>query len=128
MSTFTVSLDVEFSDEDVITNIFLSGAFSWGWWQSVDYDTPDGGIVVRVDDPEGDESVNHLPYVEKVILFDDIRRVMGNICADAYPNPEYYALAKKQIMDGIRTGDFDFDACGADEIIQIAMFGKVVFA
>lgn len=120
--TFPVHLDVEFSDEDITENILWSGCFQYSWW--TDYQEIPGGIRISYCDPDDDT----VPQEHKNVLFSDIRRVMANICADAYPNTGRYSLAKKQIMDGIRTGDWDFDADGSDEIMQIAMYGEVVYS
>lgn len=120
--TFPVRLDVEFSDEDITENILWSGCFRYHWW--VDYQEIPGGIRISYCDPDDDT----VPQEHKNVLFDDIRRVMGNICADAYPNADRYAFAKRIIMDGIRTGDFDIDDYSGDEIMQIATFGEVMYS
>lgn len=117
--TFPVRLDVEFSDEEITENILWSGCFQYTWW--VDYQEIPGGIRISYCDPDDDT----VPQEHKNVLFNDIRRVMGNICADAYPNAKFYAYAKRAIMDGIRTGDWDFDSDSSDEIMQIAVFGWV---
>ena len=119
--TFPVRLDVEFSDFDIDENIIYSGLWQYNWW--VDYQpTIDGWRITTVDPDTGRDQRC------KNVSRDDIRRVMGNILADAYPHPDYYSLAKQQILDGImRSGDFDFDADGADQIMQIAVFGEVIY-
>ena len=120
--TFPVRLDVEFSDDDIDLHIMGSGCFMWGWWYSVDTAPVSPGFLIKVMDPNHDDEV-----LSKVITYRSIRRVLSNICADAYPNAEFYSSAKRTIMEGIRTGDWDFDSDAADQIMQIAMFGKVVF-
>lgn len=118
--TFQVRLDVEFSDEDIDLNIMGSGFPIYEWWYSIE-DDPDG-YVIAAEHPDEDG------IFSKTITYDDIRRVMGNMLADAYPKPQYYYLAKKQIMDSIRTGDWDLDAEAADEIMQVAFYGSVMFS
>lgn len=120
--TLRVSLDVEFSDDDITENILWSGCFQYTWW--TDYQEIPGGIRISYCDPDDDT----VPQEHKSVLFNDIRRVMGNMLANAYPNAGGYALANRQIMDGIRTGDWDFDAWGSDQIMQIATFGEVVYS
>lgn len=119
--TFPVRIDVEFTDDDIDMHILGSGCFRWSWWRKVSVMSSQGFVGIVADNPFGNGNI------EKTITYDDIRRVMGNMLADAYPCPDYYRLAKQQIMDGIRTGDFDFDADGADQIMQCATFGEVVF-
>ena len=118
--TFPVRIDVEFTDEDIEVHIIGSGLWQYHWW--VDYQPIVDGFRITFVDPDTGRDERH-----KNVYYNDIRRVMGNMLADAYRNPEYYYLAKKQIMDGIRIGDWDFDAEGADEIMQIAVFGEVIY-
>lgn len=119
--TFPIRLDVEFTDEDIDLHIMGSGLWQYNWW--VDYQPIVDGWRISVVDPDTGRGQQH-----KNVTCDDIRRVMGNMLADAYPHPDHYSLAKQQILDGImRSGDFDFDADGADQIMQIAVFGEVIY-
>lgn len=120
--TFPVRLDVEFTNDDIDLNIMGSGCFTWEWYYNVTVMSSQGFVGIMAANPKEEGSI------EKTITYDHIRRVMGNMLADAYPKPDYYAYAKRIIMEGIRTGDWDFDSDSADQVMQVAMFGEVVYS
>ena len=123
--TFPVRLDVEFTDEMIIDHISGGGAFGWEWWYSVNRD--DKGYTIEAENPNGDE------VVTKFVSFDGVREAMAQILAGFFVThtrmgtPIGPASAYQQIMDGVRTGDFDIDSDGADQIMQIAVFGRVIY-
>ena len=118
--TVTAKVEFSFTDEDIDMHIFGSGLEQYGWWWR--FQNTDNGYVVKAEDPNfPDEGVK---TISKTITNDDIRRVMGEILEGKH---QCAGAAKWQIQNGIGTGDFDIDADGADLIMQIATYGKVIY-
>lgn len=118
--TVTAKVEFSFTDEDIDLHIFGSGLGQYDWWWR--FQNADNGYVVKAEDPHyPDEGVK---TISKTVTNDDIRRVMGEILEGKH---QCAGAAKWQIQNGIGTGDFDIDADGADLIMQIATYGKVIY-
>jgi hypothetical protein len=118
--TVTAKIEFPFTDDDIDLHIFGSGFEYYGWWWQ--FKTVDNGYVVTAEDPNyPDDGVK---TISKTVSNDDIRRVMGEILERKH---QYTGNARWQIQNGIGAGDFEIDADGADLIMQVAMYGKVVF-
>ena len=115
--TVTATITFPFSDEDIDLHIMGSGFNMWEWWQALNNQPSEGFIGVAAENPY-DGGV-----VTKRVLYDDIRRVIGEILSGQHD----FTIAREQLANG-NLDEIDLDADGADQIMQIAVFGKVVFS
>lgn len=121
---------------DTWTHIMGSGATQWEWYQDTSC-TPDN--VGESDSPadyhnwtftftdpgEGDDEPKTYTVGHKDVM-QAMRKMVSN------DRPEYVsdaAVRECKYFLNAETRDFDtdFDACTADEVLQVAAFGKVIY-
>lgn len=110
-----------------------SGALSWSWWQSATVagaDTPEWAATLTCEDGNGGTktmTVNH------ALVLKTARYVVANVGKTLRtPRGSEYPAWSRQLERecwNLLTDpdDSDLDACVADELLQLAMFGEVVF-
>lgn len=104
-----VKVAIEFDPQEVWAQIFGASPESYSWWYSIkhitgDWDSP-GEVEIRAEDPQGDDN----PSVGGIYVPMDVIEAAEKTAAQ-------YAL------------DFeDLDASAADIVLQIMVYGEVVF-
>lgn len=114
--------------QDTFDHMLGSGALSYSWWHAVDvngiepngYDaTPEWSAVITADNGDGGEvtkTINHATVLKAA------RQVMVKL-------PQYGSSAlEREVRNLIFDADeTDFDACSADELLQVMVIGEIVF-
>lgn len=110
-----ITEDVVWSDEDISDHIIGSGALSYSWWLDVEQVDNRYYIVVDAEDEVGDAIVR----VDAADFADEARKcVAGEWSA-------YQTGTGQTVADVIRKDDLDADA--VDTILQMAVFGEIVY-
>lgn len=111
----TVKVSREMDRDELWSNVFGTAGESWSWWRGIAYrdgatwESPgeSGHVILRVEDPDNDGKV-----IEKRVGIDDV------VCAaEWYVRSGYEKLAP---LD-------DLDASASDVILQLMVFGEVVY-
>lgn len=107
-------------DKELWSEILGSGWETWDWWQGheyapgADWDQP-GSLTVTVVSPDDDaDTVTVTVSVEQVAAALDVAIRAGLVDA----------------CTGVpisRSDEFDWDACSGDTVMQMAVFGEVVY-
>lgn len=112
MATITITV----KDEQLWSAVLGSAFETWSWWRDVsyptgsDWETP-GTVMLTLDDPEHGESDGVL--LSRTLTIDDI--VRG------------YQLLLQQFQFDVTPYDLDFDAVSGDAVLQLAIFGELVY-
>ena len=124
----------------LVDSVLDSGWQDWSWWRGMDWDecTDDLDAVVLTvagDDPnltEEDDDDPNRAYVEKALTGWDILRALATwwrtreSVLDAGDVERFRRGHLLGWSDG--DGDLDLDACDGDAIVQIALYGEIVYA
>lgn len=113
--TVTATIEFAFTDEDIETHIFGSGFQTWEWWHN--FESFDWGYRIHAENPVNDNDFS------RDCSYDDIRRTVGEILSGKHD----FTIARAQLANG-NVDEMDLDSDGADQIMQIAVFGEVVFS
>lgn len=115
---------------DDTASIFIgSGALNYGWYNVIEFSgidyvdksEDDWRVVVTVPDYDDEKHT-----IDHAILMRAVRRIArkeGRDIPHLSPDVRYECLS---LVFG-RADDVDFDADFADQVIQVALFGKIVF-
>jgi hypothetical protein len=112
--TVTATIEFPFTDEDIEMHIFGSGFGTWDWWQ--EFYNEEDGYTIEAENPNADG------FIRRFVSYDKIRSVVGDILSGRVQ----CSLARQQLAYG-NVQEMDLDADGADQIMQIVVFGEVVF-
>jgi hypothetical protein len=112
--TVTATIEFPFTNEDIELHIFGSGFMSWDWWH--EFERSDWGYRIHAENPVNDNDFS------RDCSYDDIRRTVGDILSGRVQ----CSLARQQLAFG-NVDEMDLDADGADQLMQIVVFGEVVF-
>ena len=109
----------EVSEQEVYDLITGTGAMSMPWWKSVKtYKSIDGGPAVYLEHDPAEEG----GPLHTIVSLSDIVRAAGRALA-----PHLGATQGSDEHDAIHKGLGYLDAAGADNVLQIAVFGRAVF-
>lgn len=114
--------------QDTFDHMIGSGALSYEWWHAVDvngvkangYDAEDDwSAVISADNGDGGEAtatINH------ALVLKTARAIIKD-------HPQYAsdALIRESRHLIFNADETDFDACSADEFLQIMVLGEIVF-
>lgn len=114
--TVTATIEFPFTNEDIEMHIFGSGFQTWAWWHR--FERFDWGYRIHAENPVNDNDFS------RDCSYDDIRRTVGEIISGKHGS---MPLVREQLANG-NVDEMDLDADGADQIMQIATYGEVVFA
>lgn len=109
-----IVLPVEVDAEDFWSNVLGSAWETWDWWVRLDYSEGSdwdklGEITITAQDPNADWE-DEQPTITKTLTVEDLAAAYG-----------------KCISEGHRFNLEDLDASDGDCVIQMAMFGEVVY-
>ena len=113
--TVTATIEFPFTDEDIEMHIFGSGFQTWDWWH--EFERFAWGYRIHAENPMNDSDFSC------DCTYDDIRRTVGEIISGKHN----VFLPRHQLANG-NVDEMDLDSDGADQIMQIAVFGEVVFS
>lgn len=107
--------------QDTQDHMLGSGALSWDWWRNevtVNADTPDWESVLTI---EGEDE-----NISFTIRHSTIMRIARKIIRNKpeYASDELVRQCRNLVFNADET---DFDASSADELLQVTVFGKVVY-
>lgn len=118
----------EFKESDVFDHFIGSGALAWEWW----HETGHSGIDERGDAADGwhievEFGVDGEDEVYPMVL--DAHRIWKAIaaCASGHLSTVSSTLAEECTLFILRPEHVDFDADTADQVLQVAACGKVVY-
>lgn len=108
-----ITVPVQFKAEDFWSEIMGSAWESWDWWVTLDYSEGAdwdkvGEITVTSWDGEGECEEDGT--LTKTLTIQDLAEAYG-----------------KCLAEGCRINIHDLDACQGDQILQMAMFGEIVY-
>jgi hypothetical protein len=132
MGKYVVVLDEkdEPTQEDTASHIFGAIPHTYDWWRGITehwdtQDAPDGWTAtIRVTDPEDEnEERTIVKTITHTDLMDAMRKIIsGEIGEDVTDS------CKGACRDFVFNRDAaDFDAATSDEVLQVAVLGKVVY-
>lgn len=116
------------TEQDVFDHIMGAGAFTFPWWYDVEYAGIEGldvhdfwSATIWVENPDDG--------LETIIFAVDHAQIMATLDVIANAAPEYVSRETvKQARLLLNDPDeADFDACTADEVLQVMAFGDVVY-
>lgn len=120
MSTMKTTLTREVTDEEVADLIHGTGALAWEWWHSVDPEERDGvaGYLFGVENTDDGPQV-----MKRWVSVQDIATAAGEYLT---------SVTEVGPLDGDHRDARDeslgyLDASGADNVLQRAVLGAVVF-
>jgi len=136
---FEIKKTIKFNDEDLVD--ILSSALSGGvgYWAFVEYN-PEGYRLAKnllVENGVEEDSICYedvllqMLKIDFPIYFDDIEEYDENnrYNGNKLTLKKLESGIKQSIIENFWDGDWcKFDACVADNIIQLALFGEVVYA
>jgi hypothetical protein len=106
-----IIVPVAIEAEDFWSHILGSAWETWDWWTGVDYlDGSDWDKVGEVKITGWDGETEGETLITKTLNIGDLAEAYGKCLAEGY-----------------RFNLDDFDACDGDAVIQMAMFGEVVY-
>lgn len=115
--TLTKQSSVTLDADDLWSAVMGSGWETWPWWQSVkylegDWDVP-GRVQVSIDDPDAEDAAL-VRVITLSALIDAVHTVNERGFVD--------------LCTGRPIDWEDLDACVGDLVLQIAIFGKEIYA
>lgn len=114
----TVKMQVEIDDDELWSMIFGAAAGTWSWWRAMDFaDGCDwniaGECTLVIENPDYDEDeLGSKETIEKVVTVSDLAAGIS-----ALDDPFVYRQLKNE----------DFDADGADRVLQFVVLGAVAY-
>lgn len=114
MYKFMIRYPVAMTEEALVDHLVYSGADCYSWWRSIEI-TDTGELLLAADDPKdynGEE-----PAVSKMLPLSEVAEEIQMIL-DNPSTPEH-------VIRSFADDDVDSDA--ADVILQILLFGKVIY-
>ncbi|MCX4687324.1 hypothetical protein OG401_23980 [Kitasatospora purpeofusca] len=118
---------------DVWDHIIGAHGLSWDWWSECrgtdgwDYqgDAPDGwGMAVKLDNPNADGRLSFT--LDARVIMRAIRKI-ANKGVDGPSHAQPSDACVRECRALIFKGDADFDAATADEVLQVAVLGRIVY-
>jgi hypothetical protein len=111
MRTYTATLPVEWTREEILDSVYGNGAFAWEWWVELEFPaTPENTTDVIATGKFGDDD----DWSDFAVTFDSWLRALAKT-ATLYPH------WRSSIIDK------DIDADLGDVILQVAVHGDTVY-
>ncbi|QXN74006.1 hypothetical protein SEA_BLAB_80 [Microbacterium phage Blab] len=116
--TLSVSLTREIDPQEIEDMIFGTGMLTWSWWRRT---------------PEKQIREGATGYLMRFVCPDDSGKNATFIPLQRIVDAAAKYLSTRSPLDGDETSARDdslgyFDALGADNVMQIAVFGEVIYA
>lgn len=107
---------VPVNEAELWSSTFGSGWETYSWWIQYrfiegDWDVP-GKVYLKADDPNSDE------YIQRELTVNDLLEAWQKILN--IPGGVWHCGQQMNDID-------DFDACVGDNVLQMAMFGEIVY-
>jgi|HubBroStandDraft_2_1064218.scaffolds.fasta_scaffold570944_1 hypothetical protein len=107
--------------QDTFDHILGTGAFTYDWWLTADIadaDTPDWAATVTGGEPGATKTAT----ITHEVVLKTARAILGK-------RPQYAsdALARECRNLIWAADETDFDAASSDELLQVAVFGQIIY-
>jgi hypothetical protein len=109
--------------QDTQDHMLGSGALTWSWWLKADVtgeDTPDWAVTLTCE--TGDESGTATAAISHAAVMTMARQVIRT--RPQYATSETIENCRNLVFNADET---DFDACSADQLLQMLVLGEIIF-